>query len=302
MDNYGYDYDEYDYGDSGENKSLKGYKIIVIVLAVILAALSLLYFGQMNSLKKEYAIERDTLTTRLVRMMDEYADLQTTNDTIAKNLDVEREKADSLLERLTNERNFSRNKIRQYEKELGTLRTVMRNYVHQIDSLNTLNLELVKQVGDYRDRVTTQTLRAERAEEKADELSTKITQGSVIRARDIAIRALSRNDREVTRAARAERLRIDFVLSANELAHPGSRAIYVRITGPDGYIMANPQGAVFEYEGERKTYSAMREVDFQNQDLGVSIYYNGGGITGGKYGVEIYLDGRLAGSTEVVLR
>lgn len=302
MDYYGYDDYDYDDYESGEEKSLKGYKIIIIVLAVILAALSFIYFGQMNNIKKEFAVERDTLTNRLIYMMQEYDNLETTNDTIAMNLDIEKERVDSLLQRLTSERNFNYAKIRQYEKELGTLRGVMRNYVHQIDSLNTLNKDLVRQVGDYRERVTTQTLRAQRAEEKADELTTRVSQGSVIRARDIALIPLNRNDREVTRARRAERLRVDFVLSANELAQPGSRPVYARFTGPDGYVMANLQGAMFEYEGERRTYSAMRDVDYQNDDLGVSIFFDGGGITDGKYSVEIYMDGRLAGSTDIILR
>lgn len=302
MDNYGYDDYDYDDQESGTEKSLKGYKIIIIILAVILAALSLLYFGQTRSMKEDFLVERDTLTNRLIYLMEEYEGLETTNDTIARNLDIEKDRADSLLQRLTQERNFSYSKIRQYEKELGTMRVVMRNYVHQIDSLNTLNKELVTQVSDYRQRVTTQTLRAERAEEKADELTTKVTQGAVIRARDIALIPLNRNDREVTRARRAERLRIDFVLAANELAQPGSRSVYARITGPDGYIMANQQGAMFDFEGERRTYSAQREVDYQNEDLGVSIYFDGGGITDGKYSVEIYIDGRLAGSTEIIMR
>lgn len=306
MENYEYQQEQeyYEPEDNGSRggKSLKGYQIIIVVLAIILAAISFLYYNQMNSLKQEYAIERDTLSNRISMLMHDYDELQTSNDTIARNLDIERGRADSLLQSLTNERNLSRAKIRSYEKELGTLRTVMRSYVHQIDSLNTLNQKLIKENVDFRQQVTTEKMRADMAEETATELSTKIRKGSVIRARDIAIRALSSNDREVSRANRAARLRVDFVLSSNDLAQPGPRAIYVRITGPDDYLLANSAGAVFDFEGEKKTYSAMREVDYQNQDLGVSIFYNGSGITSGKYAVQIYMDGYLIGSTEVILR
>ncbi len=301
MDNYDYGTDP-DYGAAAPNKSIKGYQIIIIVLAVILAALSFLYYNQMSTLKQEYAIERDTLTNRLTNLMYQYRDLESENDTINKYLDLERERADSLLESLTKERNFSRAKIRQYEQELGTLRTVMQGYVKQIDSLNTVNERLIAENVNYRHQVTTQRLRADMAEEMADELLTKIRRGAVIRVRDIAIVALSSNDREVTRANRAARLRVEFTLSGNELSEPGNRAIYVRITGPDGYVMANSSGSMFEFEGEYRTYSAMREVDYQNQDLPVSVYYNGTGITSGRYAVEIYIDGYLSGSSEIILR
>lgn len=52
---------------------------------------------------------------------------------------IERQRADSLMQRLKQERSWSLAKIKQYEKEVGTLRTIMRGYLHQIDSLNTLN-------------------------------------------------------------------------------------------------------------------------------------------------------------------
>lgn len=305
MSNYdqgpaGYE-DDYGYDPYGGGKSLKGYKIIIIVLAVILAALSFLYFNQMNTLKKEYAVERDTLTNRITMLMHDYDDLTTTNDTLARNLDIERFRADSLLQSLSQERSLNRAKLRSYEKELGTLRAVMQTYVKQIDSLNTLNQRLIQENVDIKQEMTTVRLRAETAEETASELSTKLRKGSVIRAREIHLLALNNRDNEV-RAARASRLRIDFVLSSNELATPGARDIYVRITGPDNYLLANSAGAVFDFEGEKKTYSAAREVDYQNQDLGVSIFYNSTSFAAGKYAVQIYTDGYMIGSTEVVLK
>lgn len=285
-----------------ENKSIKGYQIVVVIMIVILAALSFMYFKQVRELKAEYQIEKDTLTNRLTNLMFDYDNIRTTNDTISHSLEMQRGKADSLMTRLSKERSLNRSKIKQYENELGTLRTVMRGFVKQIDSLNTLNTKLIGENVEYRKQVTTERLRADKAEEKADELDVKVRKGAVIRARDIALLALNERDKDVTRASRAARLRIDFVLSGNELSKPGSRNVYVRLTGPDGYILANSANALFSYEGDRISYSATREIDYQNQDLPVSIYYNGSGITGGKYKVAVYMDGYLIGSNEIVMR
>ena len=61
--------------------------------------------------------------------------------------------------------------------------------------------------------------------------------------------------------------------------------------------------ATFEFEGERLTYTASRDVDYQNEDLAVGVYYNdGAGFTAGTYRVEVYADGRLAGQSDIVLR
>jgi hypothetical protein len=88
----------------------------------------------------------------------------------------------------------------------------------------------------YRKQITATTQRAEKAEEKADEMALKIRQGSVVRVRDIKLFMLNANDKEVTRASRAARLRADMVLSANDIANPGARNIYLRITAPDGRV------------------------------------------------------------------
>lgn len=285
-----------------ERKSVKGYQILIIILAVILAAVSLLYFNQVKNMKQDFQVERDTLTSRLSNLKFEYDNVKTENDTMSYNLNVERERVDSLLQRLTSERSFNRAKIREYETKLGAMREVLTGYVKQIDSLNTLNKQLITENVEYRKQVTTERLRADKAEEKADELGTKVRKGAVIRAREIALVPLSRNDREVSRAARAERLRISFVLTANELAMPGERNVYVRVTGPDGYVLTTNTNALFNFEGDMITYTAAREVDYQLEDLSVSLFYNGSGITGGTYRVSVYMDGNLLGSNDILLR
>lgn len=283
-------------------KAVKGYQIVLVIMTVILVMISFMYFRQVNQIRADFAIERDTLTNRMTALVGDLDQIKTENDTISYQLGVEKHRADSLLQRLSKERSLSLSKIRQYEKELGTLRTVMRGFVAQIDSLNTLNNQLIEENITYRKRVSTERLRAEIAEEKADELSTKVRQGSVLKARNITILALNKNDKEVSRASRAVRLRVDFVLSANELSKPGERMVYARITGPDGYIMAKDAADVFDFEGDKITFSAAREIDYQNDDLPIGLYYNGSGIVGGKYLVEIYVDGYQVGSSEIIIK
>ncbi|MBP3426465.1 MAG: site-specific integrase [Rikenellaceae bacterium] len=302
QDNRNYDYED-DYGyENDSNKSLKGYKMVIVLLVIILAGVSGLYFMQTKQLKEDFAIERDTLTYQLSVIRTDFENLKTTNDTITYNLNVERNRADSLIQQLKKERSISRATIRKYQKEVGTLRSIMKDYVRQIDSLNTLNQKLISENVSYRKQITATTQRAEMAEEKADEMALKIRQGSVIRVRDIKLLMLNANDKEVTRSSRAARLRVDMVLSANDIAMPGARNVYVRITAPDGYIMATEESKTFEYQGDALIYSATREVDYQNSDLSVSVYYNGSGITGGEYLVEVYVDGHMAGELKTLLR
>ena len=114
--------------------------------------------------------------------------------------------------------------------------------------------------------------------------------------------ALNAKSKEVTRIKNAARLRTDFTLAANELTTPGDKTVYVRILAPDGYVLSSEGAPTFDYEGERLSYSAQRSIDYQNEDLAVGIFYNGSGFTAGKYTVQLYAEGRLIGSSEIVMR
>jgi cell division protein ZapA (FtsZ GTPase activity inhibitor) len=294
--------DDYTREPSAAGKSLKGYKVVIALMAVILVAVSGLYFYQSRQMRSEFDIERESLMGDMQALSDDYAGLQTTNDSLNYSIVLERERTDSVMQALAKERNVTRATIRRYEKELGTMRTVMAGYINTIDSLGKLNRRLIDENVGMRREITTERLRADMAEERAADADIKIRQGSKVIARDIRLVLLNRNDREVTRTGRAERIRTDFTLSANNLANPGSRAVYARITGPDGYVLANPQAATFDYEGDPLVYSATREVDYQNGDLPVGVYYSGKDLSAGNYRVEIFMDGLLIGSAETLLR
>lgn len=302
----GYDpsqYEEEDYtpAQGSNERSIRGYRIVIIILSVILVAISMLYF----SIHKQQMLDnqllqadRDSIQNDLGRLLTEYDSLRYQNDSIAANL----VRANEMMEQLKRERRWNYNKIKQYEKEVGTLRTLMKGYIRQIDSLNTINKKVIKENVSLRKEISTANLRADMAEEKAAELDSKIRVGSVIKARDIRLVALNKRSKQVSRIKNANRLRIDLVLSANELASPGNKAIYVRISSPDGYVLTTEAMPTFEFEGEQLSYSAMREVDYQNKDLEVGIFYNSSGFVAGTYKIQLYCDGHMIGETQIAMR
>ncbi len=295
----GYDYEKEE--NEAVKKSLQGYRVVIILLAIILAGLSILYFNLNRQQQADYALlqaDRDTIQSNLTSLINEYDNLKYQNDTIAAQL----AKANEMVEQLKRERRFNYNKLKAYQKEVGTLRAVMKNYLRQIDSLNTLNKKVIGENVSLRKEISTAKLRADVAEERASELQNKVAQGSVLRARGITLVALNANDKEITRVKNATTLRADFTVGANELAAAGNRPIYLCITSPDGYLLSTDAMPTFTYQGTKKGYSASREVDYQNEDLDVSIFYKGSGFIPGTYKVELYMGNNQIGSTEVVLR
>ena len=97
----------------------------------------------------------------------------------------------------------------------------MKGYLKQIDSLNTINSNLQAQNVAYKKEITSAQLRADVAEEKADELGTKVRIGAVIRASGIRMVALNDKSKEVRRIKMASRLRVDLELTANRVLPRG---------------------------------------------------------------------------------
>ena len=153
------DYDDARYDDEyddqmPDNKAVRGYRIVIIILAVILVALSALYFRIHRQQQAEYVLleeDRNKIQNDLDSLIVSFDDLKIQNDSIAANLD----EANKLMEQLKNERRLNYAKIRAYEKEVGTLRTVMQGYIRQIDSLNTLNKRLANENVSYKKQIST---------------------------------------------------------------------------------------------------------------------------------------------------
>ena len=292
-------------------RSLKGYRLIAILLLVLLipAAYFSINYGLKNkSIEADYAIvqsarqlfeEQNALLQRDAEsLVTELESLKDQNDTML----VKYQEAVVMLEQLQKEKTYNYNQLAKYKREVETLRGVMKGYLKQIDSLNTINSNLQAQNVAYKKEITSAQLRADVAEERASELQNKVAQGSVLRARDITLVALNANDKEITRVKNAATLRVDFTVGANELAKAGNRQIYLCITSPDGYLLSTDAMPTFSYQGTKKGYSASREVDYQNEDVDVSIYYKGSGFIPGTYKIAIYMDGNQIGTSEVAVR
>ena len=300
--------DDYEAEIVKHKRSANGFMVSAIVLLILLIPAA--YFSVTLGLKNQTIKENLEIVESARRLFeDENAMLQRNAEDLVTELESLKDQNDTMmvkyheavvmLEQLQREKTYNYEQLAKYKKEVTTLRNVMKGYLRQIDSLNTINSNLQAQNIQYKKEITTAQLRADVAEEKADELNTKVRIGSVIQASGIRMIALNSKSKEVKRIKMAERLRVDFDLTANELAEPGEKSIYIRILGPDGYLLASSEVILFNFEGSEMRASAVRKVDYENESVPVSIFYDGTAFARGTYSVEIYIDGRLSGTKEI---
>lgn len=311
------DYPADNYADSEEvermRKSAKGYRIALVVLIIIMIPLAFFFAKYVSkvrevernveiltSAKQMFEEENSLLEAQAQDVVTQLEEMKLQNDT----MQVKYQQAKAMLEQLQREKTYNYNEINRYKRELATLKDVMKGYLHQIDSLNSINKHLQNENISIKKEISTAQLRADVAEEKAEELNSKVRIGSVIRARGIGMIPLKANSKPVSRVKNAERLRVDFELTANELAEPGQKTVYVRITSPDGYLLSADNVITFPFEGDALLASAERTVDYENNDVPVSIFfdYSRKGLTAGTYKVQLYTEGRLIGENDIYLK
>jgi preprotein translocase subunit SecG len=302
------------HNNRGNNSANNKLKTITIVLAIALfACLGVLYYvwnekSNVVAEKEDISAEKDKITLDLLTLKDEYNDLRTNNDTINAQLTRERQKIDLLLNKIKSIDASNRNnleKIKEYERELGSLRSVLRGYVGTIDSLDNLTQKLRAENTEIKQQATESKKKYDELSQKTDNLQTMVEKGSVVKARDVIAMAVNDKNKEVgNKASKTKQIRTCFTLTSNSIAQKGIRSLYVRIKDSSGSLLTKSPDNIFSLDDSSQLiYSAMREVDFQGEDLEVCIFYsNSEDFMKGVYNIEVYMGGTLIGTGQMLLK
>jgi predicted RNase H-like nuclease (RuvC/YqgF family) len=246
-----------------------------------------------------FRLEKDSLEGELRNIYFRYDTLETNNLELQVEMKQQQEKIDKLIAIQADDTY----KIRMYRKEMETLRSVLRSYIVQIDSLNMQNQELRaenKQLRNTELRLSTEKEQLQKDKSQLEEIKDMAT---TLQASQIDLVMLNKRDKESDRIRTAVKVRIDFVLRANNVAPPGEKQIALRIIRPDQIVLGSPELEMIEYNGEQIPVSAIRVINYENEDLPVSIFWNNDGeIVPGEHTVELYAEGKIIGQSSFVLK
>jgi len=246
-----------------------------------------------------FRMEKDSLEGELRNIYFRYDTLETNN----LELQVEMQQQKEKIEKLISLQAEDAYKIRMYRKEMETLRSVLRSYIVQIDSLNMQNQELLaenKQLRNTELRLSSEKKQLEKDKTQLEEIKDLAT---TLQASQINLVLLNKRDKNTARIRTATKVRVDFVLRANKVSPAGEKSIYLRIIRPDQVVLGSPELEMIEINGEPIPVSASRVINYENEDLPVSIFWNNDGeIVPGEHQVELYSEGKIIGQASFVLK
>jgi hypothetical protein len=282
--------------------------IIVIVLAVVLVIVLVLFFTQRREnsiIIKEIRAEKDSIQFELTEIVAGYDSLSTENDTINEQLFIAQAKVKDLLLEVEQTKKVSYQKITRYQQEVSSLRGIMRNFVVQIDSLNEINKILRQENLAVKEDNVRISKEKEQVVKEKQQLQQTVQRARMLEARELIVEPLNSRSKPTKYAKRTEKLRIYFVLSKNPTAKRGAKDIYARIMRPDQLLMIKSKDDIFQFEDLKIQYSAVRNVNYEGQELSVAIFWdntNEPQLMTGTYTVNLFADGNEIGETTFEIR
>lgn len=293
------------------NKTSKIILGVSITLILILGTFIYIQFSKITEAENQLVELTQVMEFEKQQSIEEYEKLameyeefyiETSNDSLLKLFDEEKQKVQQLLQELKTVKATNARRIKELQKELGTVRGVLKSYIYKVDSLNTVNDNLKKENVKVKKQIAAANEIARQLEEKTNELDAKINLASILEADEIQIKTLNKKGKVTKSLKRITNIEICFQVLRNITAERGYKTVYIRIADANGEVLTTETNT-FEFEGKELIYSAKKEIEYNGENTPVCMYYKvTNPLQTGSYSIAIFAEGNLIGTTGIVLK
>ncbi|MDH6305121.1 outer membrane murein-binding lipoprotein Lpp [Parabacteroides sp. PF5-5] len=287
-----------------ENKDINKLSLLIVAIIVLLLVIGgAAYYiyhqkQQMSDLVQTFDLEKESLEDEFNELSLQYEGYKfsVNNDSLLALLSTEQAKVQRLMEELRTVKTTNARRISELKKELETLRKIMRNYVIQIDSLNQANQQLTKEKEQAVRRYQQASSSAAQLTKELEKQTERVTLASRLDATGITVTPINGRGKEVKKIKQMEQFAVNFRIVKNITAPVGEKTIYIRLKKPDDDILVKSRANVFAFEGKEINYSMKKMVEYDGEELPVTMYWNiEEFLSPGTYRVDIFADGNLIG-------
>ncbi|WP_130733910.1 hypothetical protein [Flavobacterium sp. J27] len=294
--------------ENTNTKSNSGLKAAIVVLALLLLG-SIGYIYKLTSDNKkqltELTTEKTALEDDIKARIAELEAMSGENTALKGEIDEQKEEMTKLLEELEKSKGDAK-AMERYKGEYFRLKREMDNLVAENKLLKEQNVSLTTSLDStntvleenrkFTDTLLVQNNNMTKTIEKASKLA-------VLNLNVLAVKERSSGKQvETTKASRADKLKISFVIAENQIASSGDRKYYVQVMDTKGNILGEkktiPMG-----EDQTLTYSFITTVKYENKSVQVTEELAGDNFEAGTYFVNVFSEkGENVSKTSFVLK
>lgn len=295
-------------GIMSDQKNNKALKILTGILAVALVALGIYTVSFYNEEKENQEIlqqEKAQIEGELNDLIVRYDEAIAENQGLDQELAAARERIVVLRDSVQDmEANLS--VLARYRREVANLREEKDQLFRVVDSLSNQNRQLITVIDSTNNVLLERTRISDSLRERTQNLAYQVDRASQLSLSGLRGEGvIERNSGRLVvneRTRRVDKIRTCFTITANELAEPGEKELYVQVYNPNNNLVGD-QIAV-QHEGGVMVYSAATKVFYENDELDVCILANADedNLVPGNYKVLVYNGSELIGATNFSLR
>ncbi|MFD2909039.1 hypothetical protein ACFSX9_09845 [Flavobacterium ardleyense] len=277
--------------NSNDSKN-SGLKAAIVVLALLLLG-SAGYIYKLTSDNKEIInglhTEKSVLADELKAKIAEYDIMISDNTALKEELQAEQLKMVELLGEVEKSKGDAAS-MAKYKGSYLKLKGEMDNLVAENKLLKAQNVTLTSSLDStnvvlddakrFNDTLLTQNESLTRTVEKAAKLA-------VLNLKVLAVKERSSGKQvETTKAKKADKLKVSFLIAENQIAKNGSRDYYVQIIDTKGNIIG--EKATIPAGNQTLTYSFISTVKYDNKSVQVNEEVAGEDFAPGTYFVNVF--------------
>lgn len=276
---------------------------VIVVLVLGIAALLFLFLRQrqeMNEVVELMEYEKSELQEEyedLAIQFDGYQNVSIQNDSLQDLLSREQQRVQDLLEELRITKATNAKRIAELKKELATVRAVMVEYVRQIDSLNATNQRLTAENQRYKQNNRQLEQHNQQLSQTNNQLTETVWRASLLELTECTLTTLNKNDRKTRIVSQIHKLQFDYTIGKNITCEPGLKTLYVRLIGPDGFLLGEDSTKLFPFENREIPYTMAQTFEYAGEEFFGTIYWAiDEAPETGYYNADFFADGNLIGS------
>lgn len=305
--------------DDNRKRPTKNKTWVWVGIIIVLLGINIYLF----STKNKVSSERDHMAQTMEYIAAERDELSAEYDAAIARLDMlltKNTELDSLLSQKDSE-------ISQLKEQIRKILSDSRATASDLARAKNLIASLSSRVKSYEERIAeleyenaalsgkNKLLEAERDSTVSDNiaLQQKLRLGAVLHASrinmtPIELRRQGKKEKTTGKAKRVDILRVQFDIDENRIAEDGIKDLYLCITGPDGRLLSNAaygSGVTETFDGKPLPYTMAKQIDLKQGEAVKDIvvdWHQDSDYSKGNYMIQIYHQGFLIGSGNVVLR
>ncbi|QQL49783.1 coiled-coil domain-containing protein [Mucilaginibacter ginkgonis] len=298
-----------------DSNSRKNSNIIYFLIVVVIALLGTdVYLYTQKRGSDEKIVYQNDEKTRLQAELDSLeAQIQQVNTSKTKMSAAMASRTDSLQSKINMLRvelkkgKLTAAELSKAQEDIKQLRYFVTKYTADLEELKKQNATLTTERDTLKTNLATVNTKATNLEAQNKDLATKVQVGSALKTSSLLLvpYKVKDNGKESVndKAKNAKKFKINFSVANNSIAAVGMHDIYVRVIDPAGNLVAAPDAATFNADGQDLQYTYKTSIDFKNDDTPYVVdWVNPQPFVKGEYTVVLYSDGFTMGKTTFTLR